>query len=61
MWKARISMRKKRCASCGFGASSKNREYNWSKLTNALREACGVLGIAVNEILNLLQVGLAQI
>ena len=24
-------MRKKRCASCGFGASSKTREYNWSK------------------------------
>ena len=25
-------MRKKRCASCGFGVSAKNREYNWSKI-----------------------------
>lgn len=24
-------MRKKRCASCGFGASSKTRDYSWSK------------------------------
>ena len=24
-------MRKKRCSSCGFGASSKNRKYSWAK------------------------------
>jgi len=24
-------MRKKRCASCGFGESAKNRTYKWAK------------------------------
>ncbi len=24
-------VRKKRCASCGFGASAKQRSYNWTK------------------------------